>query len=164
MRDLVEFITERYEDTDQSFKPISSRPHALETHHARYNIETNHTKPGELSTDHTGVTHRVDWEGKMVDTDSSQKIRTVSDAKNLHNHALQNNFKTGDVVKNIPAKDNPKLKKLYRRAGFGDNSPRWNAMLSIVRTHPHDHEEESKRGQNYLEPLHHDVVNAHRGR
>lgn len=156
------FILEKFKDTPKSFKPISDREHTLETHNTIYRIEHKKDNPSSLHPEHNGNIHTVDWDSKGYADTNAQKIKTISDAKNLHNHALQTKFTTGDVIKNIPAKNNEKLKSLYKKAGFGSNSVRWNAMLAIVKKHPDDHEDEKKRGKNYLHPLEHDDVFKHR--
>ena len=135
---------------------------------AQYDSDTDE----KYHPEHNGVTHEVEWQSAHHTPESlskEDKAKTLSHALALHHNYIENHTKPGDVVTNTPSqnkadtgvdKDYNKRAEIYRRkAGFAaphSNAPQHhqNRQFGIVRQYPQDHKDESKRGKNYLEPIH----------
>lgn len=152
--------------TDKTYTGNKSFPQtktSTSSEHTKYDAHT-FADDEKHHDDHSGVTHDVSW-----DKISDNKSKVLSHALALHHNYVENHTKPGDVVTNIPLgnkKDSGvdtkhnKREEIYRKkAGFSERNADDNAgshrgrQFGIVRQHPVDHPDESKRGKNYLEPI-----------
>lgn len=138
---------------------LSLRIFLVESQLIKYQSEQS-IEHDKYHPDYSGITHKVSWDNNTELDNPRERIRAVYQAKDAHNRYVNNNTEVGDVVRNIPAHGNPKLAKLYQKAGFSTPN-RNNVQHAIVKQHPDDHPDESKRGQKYLHPLEHHEIEHH---
>jgi hypothetical protein len=170
MRDLVEEIYMLMEGgTKEPSSPIEvdEKSGTRHTNLTTYSNDSEFEKPAKYHPDYSGITHTVNWKNHIPkkDATSRQARHTIFDAGHLHNHFIRHGTEVGDVVKNFPIEDEDenggnKRSRIYKSQGFGELSHSI-VQHGIVKQHPHDHEDESKRGQKYLQPLEPHEIKAH---
>jgi hypothetical protein len=175
MRDLYEEIQEYYLLQEALSKEPSTPIEDYEDGRTRTTRLTKYKnvsgfQPGnKYHPDYSGVRHDVSWNNNIDSDrmDHKQKKDSLHDAMHLHNHFIKHGTKPGDIVSNMPIPDTSdehssnKRSRIYSKmAGFGQVGDD-GEQHGIVKQHPHDHEDESKRGQHYLHPLEHHEIEAH---
>lgn len=172
MRDLVEEIEEYYlfeSLSKEPSSPIQSDKYGenRKTKLTSYQSSTQPESPNQYHKDYSGITHSVSWQNNRSKDhmDHTERKQSLHDAMHLHHHFIKHNTEVGDVVSNQPIKDEDgkggnKRSRIYKAAGFGGLTDD-EQQHGIVKQHPHDHEDESKRGQKYLHPLEQHEIDAH---
>lgn len=171
MRELYQEIQEFYllgeglskePSSEIEFSKSGNRQTKLTTYRHDSSIEV----PSKYHKDYSGVNHTVAWKNIPDASAMSMKEKKTAlhDAAHLHNHFIKHGTEVGDVVINEPLSDQDdtgknKRSRIYKRFGFGELSNK--TQYGIVKQHPHDHPDESKRGQKYLHPLEHHEITAH---
>lgn len=173
MRVLYEEIEEYYLLREGLSKepssPIESDKYG-ENHKTKlttYSNDSEFETPSRYHKDYSGVTHSVSWKtnNNRDNLSNKEKKDTLHDAMHLHHHFVKRVSKPGDIVKNTPLEDenrkggNKRARIYAKQAGFGEMSSN-GTQYGIVKQHPHDHPDESKRGQQYLHPLEHRDIAA----
>jgi hypothetical protein len=174
MRELVESVKVFYLLTESGDRPPSSeiehdeKNKHLKTKLTKYAYSSKYNHPNHFSPDYSGTFHGVSWntDHDTEKMDKNQKIGIVQDAIHLQKHFVKNVAKPGDVLRSIPDEDDDgeggnKRGKLYQKVGFGKLGNR-TSQYGIIKQHPHDHDDETKRGQHYLHPLEHEEIELSR--
>jgi hypothetical protein len=170
MRELVNFylMTEWLSKEPSSPIEADNNSEQRRTKLTTYHNNSNFEKPNKYHKDYSGATHEVSWiNNKDKNTmNKDEQKKSLHDAFHLHHHFVKHGTETGDIIKNKPLDDDDqkggnKRAKIYRKgAGFGEVGKDGH-QYGIVKQHPHDHEDESKRGQKYLHPLEHHEIESH---
>ena len=176
MRELYEEIQEYYLlieglSKEPSSPIVANKYHNhLSTQLTKYKSISQFHPSNEYHKDFNGAVHDVSWD-TIHDPEkltSREKIQTFHDAAHLHHHFIKYGTKVGDIVTNTPTGNinkNKKTKKnkresIYRSYGFGAMN-KDEIQHGIIKQHPHDHPDESKRGQKYLHPLEQYEIDEH---
>lgn len=147
---------------------VSKHARTRNTKLATHTRETEFEEPYKYHKDYSGITHEVDVQPNKSKDDLTPQYgrQTVSDMHHLHVHFIKHTADVGDVVRHTPILDKDrKVNRIGRLAsklaGFGNPQEITDMQHGIVRQYPHDHPDESKRGQKYLHPLHPEDIKAH---
>ena len=156
-------LTTYHNKTKENY--INGREYKLENGKKEWH-DDNQYHPGA-----NGVVHEVSWHTNRPKNtmNNTERKNSLHDAMHLHNHFIKHEAEVGDVIKNTPANDNIDKKttgnqrsRIYSKmAGFGERNDD-NVQYGIIKQHPDNHPDESKRGQKYSHPLEHHEIEQHK--